>query len=181
LFDEDKDLIARCLNREVAAEYQIYRRFAAKMFGVCLRYCGNDAEAEEVLQSGFIRLFANLQQFRFDGTLDGWVLRIFITTAINHRRDNLRYSQVVELSDELEDSGGNDALSRLSVKELLTMIQQLPEGSRTVFNMYVIENYKHNEIAAILGISEGTSKSQLNQARATIRQMLKNTEKKRSL
>ena len=180
--DNDYDLLYRCLQKEVAAEYQLYHRFAPKVYGICLRFGGNEMEAEDILQNGFIHLFSNLDQFRFEGNLEAWVKRIFVNTAINHYKKNLKFSQEVELEHACEDvTNLEDALSMISTKELLEMIQRLPIGYRTVFNLYVIEDYQHKEIAQMLGISEGTSKSQLNRAKSMIRRMLQETEQKRMI
>ena len=143
-----------------------------------MRYGGNEMEAEEILQTGFIQLFCHLHQFRFEGSLEGWVLRIFVNTAVNYYRKNLKYSREIELSDDFgEESMQGDVLSAISVKEMLSIIQSLPAGYRTVFNLYAMEEYKHAEIAEMLGISEGTSKSQLKRAKIMVRRMLKEIEK----
>jgi RNA polymerase sigma factor (sigma-70 family) len=156
------------------AEYQLYHRFAPKMYGVCLRYGGNETDAEEILQLGFIRLFHNLYQFRFEGSLDGWVKRVFVTTAINYYKKQLKFKQNVELNNANEDATmQEDSLSVMTTKELLAIIQSLPTGYRTIFSMHEIEGYGHKEIADLLGISEGTSKSQLHLARHSVRRMLK--------
>lgn len=144
------------------------------MYGICLRYGGNATEAEDILQNGFLRLFTHLYQFRFEGSFEGWVRKIFVTTAINYYRQNLKFSHDVELSEVREDATLDaEVLSVIAARELLAIIQSLPVGYRTVFNMYVIERYDHKEIAAMLGISEGTSKSQLHRAKSSVRQMLK--------
>jgi len=177
LLDDDYDLISRCLKREVEAEYKLYQRFAPRMFGLCLRYGGNEMEAEDILQDGFMRLFSHLHQFRFEGSIEGWIRRIFVTTAINYYRKNLKFCEDVELTNAYEDATlQEDALSVISTKELLALLQRLPLGYRTVFNLFVIENYNHKEIADLLGISEGTSKSQFHRAKSLVRRMLKEME-----
>jgi len=177
LFDDDYELLSRCLRKEAAAEYQLYQRFAPKMYGICLRYGGNETEAADILQNGFMRLFSHLDQFRFEGSLEQWVQRIFVNAAINYLKKNFKFSRDVELFRANEGvSLLEDALSMISTKELLAMIQKLPPGYRAVFNMYVIENYEHKEIANSLGISEGTSKSQLHRAKLSVRRMLKECE-----
>jgi RNA polymerase sigma factor (sigma-70 family) len=177
LFDPDYDLLSRCLRKEATAEYQLYQRFAPKVFGICLRYGGNEMEAEDILQNGFIRLFRNLHQFRYEGSLDGWVHRIFVNTAINYYRKNLKFNRGVELAEADEDTTIEaDVLASISTRELLAVIQGLPVGPRTIFNLYVIEGYDHKEVANLLGISEGTSKSQLHKAKKTVKRMLKEFE-----
>ncbi len=178
MIDQDHDLISRCLRKEVAAEYQLYRRFAAKMYGICLRYGGDEMEAEDILQLGFVRLFQCLHQFKFEGSFDGWVHRIFVTTAINYYRKNLKFIREVDLTEAVDaEAIQEDVLSAITTRELLEIIQNLPIGYRTVFNMYVIENYRHQEIANLLGISVGTSKSQLHLAKSSIKRILESRNK----
>lgn len=175
--DNDYELLLRCLRKEVDAEYMLYERYAARMYGLCLRYGGNEAEAEDMLQEGFMKLFSSLRDFRFEGNLDGWVKRIFVTTALNYRRIQ-KTGPAVELTEEVEsETVREDILSNISVKDLLALIRRLPPGFRTIFNLYAIEEYNHKEIAEMLGITEGTSKSQYHRARKAIRQMINETEK----
>ncbi len=178
--DSDHDLISKCLNRELASQNKLYDRFAPKMYGICLRYAGNKMEADDILQNGFIRVFSNLHQFSYIGSLEGWVRRIIVNTALNFCKHNSKFHQEVELKEYYQDATfSEDALSVLSTKELLAIIQGLPTGHRTVFNLHVIEGYDHKEIGVILGISEGTSKSQLHRAKASIRQRLQELETER--
>ena len=177
MFDHDYDLLSRCLKKEVAAEYQLYHHFAPKMYGICLRYGGNELEAEEILQNGFIRLFSHLHQFKFKGSVEQWVERIFLNTAINYIKKNLKFSMEVELSNVEEDAAlQEDVFSIIATKELLAIIQSLPPGYRMIFNLFVIEDYDHKEIAKLLGISRGTSKSNLHRAKSLVRRMLKERE-----
>ncbi len=149
------------------------------MFGICLRYGRNQSEAEEILQKGFIHLFSHLHQFKFEGSLEGWVRRVFVTTAINYYAKRLKFRRNVEYADDKEYSMvQEDPASALSTKELLGIIQSLPEGYRAVFNLYVFENYEHKEIAELLGISAGASKSQLNRARNFVKSRLDDGEKR---
>jgi len=173
LIDHDYDLLSRCLKKEVAAEDQLYHQFAPKMYGLCLRYAGNETEAEDILQDGFMRLFNHMHQFRFEGRVEAWIRRIFVRTAINYYQQNLKFSMEVELknADDLP-ALQEDALSALSAKELLAIIQHLTPAYRTIFNMHVIENYAITEIADLLGISEGTARSQFHRAKNRVRQML---------
>jgi len=176
--DHDYELLLRCLRREADAEYELFQRYAPKMFGLCLRYGGNETEAEDMLQEGFIRLFSSLVDFRFEGNLDGWVKRIFVNTALNYCRGKQKTVQEMELTEVLENEiTGEDVLSSISARELLALIQLLPPGFRTIFNLYAIEEYNHREIAEMLGITEGTSKSQYHRARKAIRQMINEREK----
>jgi RNA polymerase sigma factor (sigma-70 family) len=178
LIDDDYDLISRCLNREEAAEKQLYIRFSSKMFGICRRYAGNETEAKDILQNGFLRVFSRLHQFRYEGSFDGWVQRIFVRTAINYYHQNLKFRHKVELTEKLEEIlVPETTLANMSANELLAIIHSLPDDYRIIFNMYVIEDYDHNEIARLMGIQEGTSKSLLHRAKSLVRKRLEEIEK----
>ena len=171
--EEEKDLIARCLSLDPSAQEALYRRFASKMYGICLRFAGEPVEAQDMLQEGFVKIFQKLKSYRSEGSFEGWIRRIFINTAINVKRRELKFNvnQNIDQSHHPEDDEA-DPLSRLSQKELLNLIQRLPPGYRTVFNLYVIEGYSHREIGKRLKISENTSKSQLFGARKSLRKLL---------
>jgi RNA polymerase sigma factor (sigma-70 family) len=177
--EDDNELVARCLKRDTAAEYALYRRFAPKMYGICVRYGGNETEANEILQTGFIRVFNSLPKYRSEGSLEGWIRRIFVNTAIRYNKATPWYNKSGEMSNEDEFSKVHepDAMN-WSVQECLEVIQQLPVELRTVFNMYAIEDYKHEEIADMLGLSAGTARSQLARARRMIRRLLSERRKK---
>ena len=167
--NSEREIVELCLKNDVRAQELFYRRYAGKMFGVCLRYAGNPMEAEDILQEGFIRTFLNLHHFRFEGSLEGWVRRTMVNTAINHYKKQLKFQKEVELHEAVTfATNQEDALSKLSTEELLGIIQELPPGYRTVFNLYVMEGYTHREIGESLGISENTSKSQFSRARNAI-------------
>lgn len=169
----DKQLVKKCLKNADGAVEELYTRFAPGMFGVCLRYCKSRMDAEDTLQEGFIRALTKLKEFRHEGSLGGWIRRIMINTAINNYRD--KNSQFLNIEDVRHDDEvfNDDVLSQMSVKELLGFIQDLAEGYRMVFNMYVIEGYKHREIAEMLNITENTSKSQLAKARKHLQKKIK--------
>lgn len=169
----DKDLIDRCLQNDSSAQEELYNRFASKMYGICLRYAGHTLEAQDFLQEGFIRVFQQLKQFRFKGSFEGWVRRIFINTAITLANKESKFSRRDDLKSQLlAGSDGLEGLSRLNRQEILRMIQELPPGYRMVFNLYEIEGYKHKEIGRMLKISENTSKSQLFAAKRHLREKL---------
>jgi len=169
----DNELIEGCLANDPKAQEFLYKRFSRRMYGVCLRYARNTLEADDILQEGFIKVFTFLKDFRQDGSIEGWIRRLFVNTAINyyHSRENewkeTSIDKAVFYSSETED-----ALSRMSADDLLNLIRQLPEGYRMVFNLYVIEGYNHQEIAEMLNISENTSKSQLSRARGVLQEKL---------
>lgn len=162
-------LVNDCLRGNAVAQRQLYEEFAGVMLGVCYRYTKSMVDAEDVLQEGFIMVYRNLRQFSFSGELGGWIRRIMVNTAINYLKKNSRYQ-----SDLLFKEGGlhpvsdDDPEVRLSTKELAELIRQLPPGYQTIFNLHAIEGYSHVEIGKILGIKEGTSRSQYARARSLL-------------
>lgn len=144
---------------------------------VCKRYAGSKQEAEDFLQEAFIRIYDKLNTYQFSGSLEGWIRRVVVHTALNKIRSRKRYD---DLSEDLPvvDDATVDAVSDLAEKDLMMMVAALPDGYRTVFNMYAIDGYDHAEIADALGISEGTSRSQLAKARASLRLALEQQKKK---
>jgi len=170
----DEDFIKRCLNNDSKAQGELYRKFAPKMFGICLRYAKNQMEAEDVLQEGFIKVFRYLKDYKSDGSLEGWVRKTMVNTAINFYKKKIKYQKDVSL-DKTEPINNEEesAIDKLSAKELLELIHKLPDGYRMVFNLNVIEGYTHKEIGKMLNISENTSKSQLSRARGVLQEKLK--------
>jgi RNA polymerase sigma-70 factor (ECF subfamily) len=169
----DRELIERCLAHDPKAQEFLYKRFSKRMYGVCLRFARNTLEADDILQEGFIKVFAYLKDFRNEGALEGWIRRTIVNTAINYY--NSKQNEWNETSiekAEFAQAVSEDILDQISVADLLHLIQQLPEGYRMVFNLHVIEGYNHQEIAQMLNISENTSKSQLSRARAALQQRL---------
>lgn len=154
----------------------IYESFSKKMLVVCMRYAQSRQEAEDFLQEGFIRVFQGLRQFQFEGSFEGWVRRTMINTAIEHYRKELKHHQNTNLewvSHNEEPVSREDILSQLNAHDLLKMVQELSPQYRTVFNLYVFEGLKHKEIAQMLDISEGTSKSNLADARTILQRKAK--------
>lgn len=152
---------------------ELYRRFSPRMYAVCLRYASNAEEAEDILQEGFIKIFKKLGSFRGEGSFEGWIRRIFVNTAIEHFRRKRYLQPVTEREENTIEGKGLSALDDLAEKDILELVRQLSPGYRTVFNMYVIEGYTHKEIGDMLGISEGTSKSQLSRAKVILQDMVK--------
>lgn len=171
-------LLAGCLRGEQAAQSAFYRQFAPVLLGVSLRYAHSRADAQDILQEAFIRIFERLRQYQGNGSLEGWLKRVVITTAINHYHTELRYwKRNGDLTEATHVTAeGNDSLSQLSVIELLGLISQLPTGYRLVLNLYCIEGYSHKEIAEQLGIDERTSSSQLHRARRLLQAMVRRSE-----
>lgn len=169
----DSDLIKGCLENDRRMQQQLYNRFASKMYGVCLRYTGNADDAQDILQDGFVKVFRKLDSFRGEGSFEGWIRRIFVNTAIEHFRRKNYLQPVTEKEESQIESKTVSALDGLSEKDILKLVQQLSPGYRTVFNLYVVEGFSHKEIASMLDISEGTSKSQLSRAKVILQDMIK--------
>lgn len=170
----EKRMIESCLHGDRAAQKQLYDRFAARVWGLVLRYSPQEEDAREVMQEGFIRVFAKLHQFGFRGSFEGWVKRIMIHTALEHYRIRQQMNQPVSLEDHMEAEIQETISGSLHQKDVLKAMQKLAPGFRTVLNLYAIEGYSHAEIAEMLGISESTSKSQLSRARVALWNELKN-------
>ena len=169
----ESDLIAGCIEGNRRMQEQLYRRFSPRMYAVCLRYAGNAEEAEDILQEGFIKVFKKLESFRGDGSFEGWIRRIFVNTAIEHFRRKRYLMPVTEKEENTLEGKYVSVLDNLAEKDIISLVQELSPGYRTVFNMYVVEGYTHKEIADMLGISEGTSKSQLSRAKVILQDMVK--------
>jgi RNA polymerase sigma factor (sigma-70 family) len=169
----DSDLIEGCMRGERKMQQELYQRFASKMYGVCLRYAGSAEEAEDVLQEGFIKVFNKIGSFRGDGSFEGWIRRIFVNTAIEHYRKKIYLQPITEYEEDTMEGKYLSVLDKMEEKDIIQLVQQLSPGYRTVFNMYVIEGYSHKQIAEALGISEGTSKSQLSRAKQILQDMVK--------
>lgn len=161
---------------------ELYNRFSGKMYAVCLRYANNSDDAQDLLQEGFIKVFRNLHRFRAEGSFEGWIRRVFVNSSIEHyRKKSLQLSKVSDREENTIEDVDTTALDNLAEKDIIRLIQDLSPGYRTVFNLYVIEGYSHKEIGEMLGISEGTSKSQLARARSILQkkvsEYLSNTKK----
>lgn len=169
----EADLIEGCIRGDRKMQYELYQRFAPKMYGVCLRYAGKAEEAEDILQEGFIKVFKKVGSYRGEGSFEGWVRRIFVNTAIEHFRKKTYLQPITEYEESTVEGKYLSVLDSLAEKDIVQLIQQLSPGYRTVFNMYVIEGYTHRQIADELGISEGTSKSQLSRAKIILQDLVK--------
>ena len=165
-------LLEGCQKGERKAQEYLYKTLASKMMGVCMRYAKDTYEAEDVLQMGFVKVFQKVQEFRGDGSFEGWIRRIMVNTAIESYRKNLRSLNVVDIDEVYDQPQTTFDMSGLEIKDLMKLVQQLSNGYRLVFNMYVIEGFSHREIAQHLGISEGASKSQLSRARAILKEKI---------
>jgi RNA polymerase sigma-70 factor (ECF subfamily) len=142
------------------------------MYGVCLRYSENAEDANDVLQEGFIKVYKNLDKFRGEGSFEGWVRRIFINTSIEHYRKKVKLYNVSEVQENTVEDTDLSALDSLAAKDILNIINELSPGYKQVFNLHVVEGYSHKEIADMLGITEGTSKSQLARAKGVLKKII---------
>src|SRR5882724_3516041 len=162
-------LVRDCLKGDTVAQKQLYEHFASAMLGVCYRYTKSMIDAEDVLQEGFMMVYKNMYQFKFSGELGGWIRRIMVNTAINYLKKNSRYQTDLLFTDSsLHPVSTDDPEMTLSAKELSELIRQLPAGYQAIFNLHAVEGYSHVEIGKIMGINEGTSRSQYARARALL-------------
>lgn len=178
----ESDLIKGCIEGDRRMQEELYRRFAPRMYAVCLRYANNSDDAQDLLQEGFIKVYRNLHRFRAEGSFEGWIRRVFVNTSIEHfRKKSTRMSMVTDKEDQAIEDADITALDNLAEKDIIKIIQELSPGYRAVFNLYVVEGYSHKEIGDMLGISEGTSKSQLARAKSVLQkkiaQYLSDTQK----
>jgi RNA polymerase sigma factor (sigma-70 family) len=168
----ETDLIKGCIDGNRQMQELLYKKFSQKMYGVCLRYSGNVDDANDLLQEGFIKVFKNLLKFRGDGSLEGWIRRIFVNTSIEHFRKKVKLYNVTEVQENTIEDTDLNILDTLAEKDIIILVNELSPGYKTVFNMHVIEGYSHKEIADMLGITEGTSKSQLARAKGVLKKSL---------
>ncbi len=167
----EKEIIDGCIRNESRFQQILYDKYAGKMYGICLRFAKSRFEADDILQESFIKIFKNLHRFKHSGSFEGWVRRTFVNTSINYYKKNLKHSQTQDIDDQWDlSSQQEDPIAKISADDLLKLIHELPDGYRMVFNLYVIEGYSHREIGELMGISEGTSKSQLARARKSLQQ-----------
>lgn len=165
--EQDKKLISDCLKNNRAAQKQLYNQYADVMLGVCYRYTKSLADAEDVLQEGFIRVFKNLHQYKYEGELGAWIRRVMVTSALNYLKRNARYQSDLAFDKiEMHPVSDDNPEMLLNTKELASLIQQLPTGYQTIFNLHAVEGYSHVEVGELLGIADGTSRSQYARARA---------------
>lgn len=168
----DSDLIKGSIDGNRHIQELLYKKFSGKMYGVCLRYAGNESDANDIMQDGFIKVFNNLEKFRADGSFEGWIRRIIVNTSIEYFRRKKKTFNITETQENYIEDTSLDALDVLATKDLMHIINELPPGYKMVFNMHIIEGYSHKEIADTLGITEGTSKSQLARAKGVLRKII---------
>jgi RNA polymerase sigma factor (sigma-70 family) len=168
----DKALADGCARGDRTIQKALYNRFSRKLMAMCLRYARSTAEAEDILQEGFIRAFEHIKNFRHESKLETWLTRIMINTALNHQRKKLYLFPMFDVEQVPLREEEKVSLSQFHLDELMGFVQSLPDGCRVVFNLFAIEGYSHKEIADMLNISEGTSKSQYSRARQLLQQRI---------
>ncbi len=178
LLEDITALIQACIEGDRFSQTRLYGMFAPRMFSTCLRYAKNREEAEEILQEGFVQVFKSLRNFKKTGSFEGWIKRIMLHCAVQSFRSKSKLHPVVSIDTAAVDELGNeDIITQLGKKELIKMIQALSPAYRMIFNLYVFEGMKHKEIAALLGIAEGTSKSNFSDAKAILQRAVINSLK----
>lgn len=187
MISEEK-IVEGCIAGKRKAFNMLYKRYAPIMLGVCMRYCKSTAEAEDVLQEGFIKVFKNMRNFRKEGSFEGWIKRIMINSALDNYKSSLKHyfhSNIEDMDEHHvlasgEESGWDPPQQMVSNEKLMSLIQQLPDGYRMVFNLYAFEGMGHKEIAALMDISENTSKTQLFKARRSLKRSIRELTEKRN-
>lgn len=174
---DDFTLVTECARGNPRAQRALFDKFAPKMQAVLMRYLRNLDEAEDTLQDGFVKIFQKIGEFKMEGSLEGWIRRIMVNTALDALRKNKKLLGDTQLDDvsykvQFHDHGFDE----MNVENLLRLVNALPDGYRVVFNMFAIEGYSHKEIADALGVTENTSKSQYSRARAFLRNQLEKIE-----
>jgi len=171
------EILDACKQGNGSAQKQLYELTKGKMFAVCLRYTRSRSDAEDVLQEGYMKVFRDLHQYSGDGVFEGWMRKVIVNTALQFLRKQKRMPNEVNLEDHsfhaaYEDDFKDNSLNESRTEELIKLMQKMPDGFRTVLNLYILEGYSHQEISEICGISVGTSKSQLNRAKTFLRKQL---------
>jgi RNA polymerase sigma factor (sigma-70 family) len=165
-------LIQGCLKRDKSAQKRLYETYSSKMYGLCYRYVKDPMEAEDILVTAFMKIFDKIDQFKNEGSFEGWIRKIIVNESLTHLRRNRSMYLETELEQADREPDYDHLSDHLETEDLLNIIQELPAGYRIVFNMYAIDGYSHKEIAEQLGISENTSKSQLSRARVYLQKKL---------
>jgi len=175
----DRQIIEGCAKHDRKAQQVLYDKYSRLLLGICLRYSSDKAEAEDILQESFLKIFFNIKDFSGTGSFIGWLRKVAVNTSITHYHKNLKFRYHVEIDEYVSVETGVTSFEEdfFTSDELYKVLNELPAGYRMVFNLYAIEGYKHKEIAELLGIDVNTSKSQYSRAKAVIRQKLEKLDK----
>jgi len=171
-FSVEEELIAGCLSGNRQAQRQLYDTYSRRFMAICMRYLKDQQQAEDVMIQSFMKIFEKLSQFQGKGSFEGWMKRIVVTQALMTLRSNRQLALSVSLEEATDNWESTTELTQLEAAELMELVQSLPLGYRTVFNLFAIEGYSHQEIGELLGITESTSKSQLNRARSVLKEKI---------
>lgn len=172
LFNHEAQLLKALRKEDPKAQRSLYEKYSTRMLGLCYRYVGDDMAAEDVMIEGFMRVFSKIEQYQGEGSFEGWIRRIMVNEALGYIRKQKRIPEDHMPDDSIQIASEQSADQDIEAEELVAMVARLPDGYRTVFNLYAIEGYAHAEIAEMLGISENTSKSQLSRGRALLQKMV---------
>ncbi len=168
----EQELLQSCIKGDSKAQKLLYEKYSRVMFGICLRYSNTYDEAKDILQDGFVKVFTKMGQFGFQGSFEGWMKRIFVNTALEYYRSQKKYMYHEDVDAAHEQPHHDYTVDKIGQKEILALIQQMAPGYRNVLNLFIVEGYSHAEIAEMLNINEGTSKSQLSRARILLQQAI---------
>jgi RNA polymerase sigma factor (sigma-70 family) len=172
LFQTEEQLVRACQQGDAKAQRRLYDKYSAKMLGVCYRYLHDEFEAEEAMIEGFLKVFEKITFFKNEGSFEGWIRKIMVNESLMYLRGKKKMGWQATYEEVLIEPNPSLATTHLEADDLLKIIEQLPTGYKTIFNLYAIEGYSHAEIAAMLSISESTSKSQLSRARDVLKKMI---------
>jgi RNA polymerase sigma factor (sigma-70 family) len=173
----DEELVLGCVRKEPQAQERLFKTFSGRMLGLCSRYTDSIEEAEDIMQDAFVKIFQKIDTFRGNGSLEGWMKRIMVNTALDAFRKNKNFRHSIDIDTiEYTSETHQHVLESIGAKDLMKLMKTMPKGFRTVFNLYAIEGYAHKEIAEMLEITESTSKSQYSRARVYLQKLLQ-TEK----
>jgi RNA polymerase sigma factor (sigma-70 family) len=181
-YSTEMQLITALQRADSRAQKALFERYSSKMLTICVRYVSNRYEAEEILMDGFMRVFEKIGQYKSEGSFEGWIRRIMVNESLMYLRKNKQWRAEIALEEAAPEADTAFADQDLMAEDLMNLLEQLPSGYKTVFNLYAIEGYSHAEIAESLGITESTSKSQLHRARALLQRLLTQLDvKKKSI
>lgn len=174
----EEDLIDGCKRNDRKFQERVYNKFAGQMYAICLSYANDKAEAKDILQDGFVKVFTKIDSYKKEGSFGGWIRRIITNTAIDYYRKSSRAKDGYVLEENIyeDEHITNEIMDRIGVDGIMKQIERLPRGARVVFSLYAVEGYSHKEIAQKLMISEGTSKSQYKRARGLLQQWINDNE-----
>ena len=172
---DNEKLIKQCQKKSSKAFDELYKTYSSLIYGICLRYTKDKPEAEDLMQECFIKLLNKIEDYEFKGSFEGWLRRLTVNNAINYIRSKRKTFLSEDVSEYEIQNGelGSDIISEMSAKEIISVINKLPDGYRMVFNLHVIEGYKHTEIAELLEISDITCRTQYKKAREALMVLLK--------